>query len=103
MGVDPVHVFRLSNQSSDVPLTSRSGGGEGLGEKGGGGAVLRSAKVYRDPETISDLDIPRVQSNLGLESGAFLRRFFERSEANPKSDNSPSKLGRGISHVYTRC
>lgn len=63
MGVDPVHVFQLSNQSSDVPLTSQ-------------GEVLRSARVRRDPETISDLDILRVQSNLGLESDAFLHRFF---------------------------
>lgn len=49
MEVDPVHVLQLSSQSSGVPLTSQK-------------EVLWSARVYRDPETISDLDLPR--SNL---------------------------------------
>lgn len=34
MGIDPVHVFRLSNQSSDVPTHERLGEEE---EEGGGG------------------------------------------------------------------
>lgn len=76
MEVDPVHVLQLSSQSSGVPLTSQK-------------EVLRFVRVYRDPETISDLDSPRSNLTWIWDVDAFLRGFFEWpivGEANHKSD-----------------